>query len=182
MLAPFEDREGWGSLGCGNAKVGQPPTIGSFGALPIERGPAVRVFSGFPNCKGITSKGRDYNLSDGQIRLGVRGAGTLATRLTYLQEEIVKVKVVNHFWVAGDILVYTQTGAAQEVFRLVNNARDASAFGRGTAENVREFFGRRANLISKAFPISFSVIPSESPNQGLWVVYGKQEAEVDSES
>jgi hypothetical protein len=94
----------------------------------------------------------------------------------------VKVKIVNHFWVAADILVYTPNGATQEVFRLVNSAKDASVFGRQAAETVMQFYGLRANAISKAFPISFKVVPSEEPNKGLWVVYGRQEAEIDPES
>jgi hypothetical protein len=92
----------------------------------------------------------------------------------------VKVKFINHFWVGTDILVYPN-GATQEVFHLVNSAKDASAFGRNNAKNVMQFFGLRANNVSGQTPITFAIVESEFP-KGLWIVHGKQEVEIDSES
>jgi hypothetical protein len=91
------------------------------------------------------------------------------------------VKVVNHVWVAADVQIAIATGAAQEVFHLVSSEAQATTFGQKAAENVKNFVERRVNNIQKENPVEFRVMQSTIPT-GLWVVYGFQEVEVDSES
>jgi hypothetical protein len=92
----------------------------------------------------------------------------------------VKIKFTNRFWVAGDVQIIAATGATQEVFHFVNAAKDASAFGRVTADAVMSFVERRVNNLQNKNPSKFIVMPSENP-KGLWIVYGEQEVEVESE-
>lgn len=93
-----------------------------------------------------------------------------------------KVKVVNHFWVGGDIVIALATGATQEVLRLVHSKVEASTFGRATAANVMSFVESRVNSRQGNNPVvKFTVEPSETP-RGLWVIHGVQEVEIESES
>jgi hypothetical protein len=91
------------------------------------------------------------------------------------------VKVVNHLWVAADVEIELGTGAAKSVLRLVTRDEDATAFGRKTAGNIKGFVERRVNDLNSETPVTFSVRPSKVP-VGLYVVYGIQEFELDSES
>lgn len=92
------------------------------------------------------------------------------------------VKVVNHFYVAGDFLITMATGASQEVLRLVTTPEDASAFGQATAHSVKDFVeSRMNNRPGKNPPIIFKVDPSERP-KGLWIVHGIQEVLIDDQS
>jgi len=94
----------------------------------------------------------------------------------------VNVPVRNDFWVAGDFVITLQTGATQEVLRLVHSPDEASCFGSSTAETIREFVDRRVNSRpGKNPPVIFEVEASTRP-QGLWIVHGIQEVEIDSES
>jgi hypothetical protein len=93
----------------------------------------------------------------------------------------VKVRVVNHLWVTADVQIEVGTGAAKSVLHLVNRDEEATAFGRKTAENIRGFVQRRVNDLNSETPVTFSLRPSKVP-VGLWVVYGIQEFELDSES
>jgi hypothetical protein len=94
-----------------------------------------------------------------------------------------KIKVVNKFWVTGDILVILPGGPTQEVFRLTSSIEDATMFGLSTAHTVAEMMNRRLQQLfigESGHAPTFKPVPSEKP-QGLWLVYGKQEAEVDPE-
>jgi len=91
------------------------------------------------------------------------------------------VKVVNNFWITGDILFYTLDGRMQEVFRFTNTPKDATVFGRSTAETVRQFVQHRVKNVPDRKPLNFQVEPSDNP-RGLWVVHGTQEVDVESES
>jgi hypothetical protein len=93
----------------------------------------------------------------------------------------VKVKVTNHLWVAADVQIIIATGASQQVFRLVTSEQQATAFGRKTANSVKDFVERRVNNLNSDHPVQFRVMDSTIP-KGLWVVYGVQELELDSES
>lgn len=92
-----------------------------------------------------------------------------------------KVKVTNHLWVAADVQIVIATGATQQVFRLVTSEQQATAFGHKTANNVKDFVERRVNATNNEIPVQFRVMDSTIP-KGLWVVYGIQELELDSES
>ena len=87
----------------------------------------------------------------------------------------------SHFWVAGDVLINTATGATQEVLRLVHSSSEASTFGEQTATNVMNFVASRVNNLQSRNPVKFEIEPSEVP-QGLWVIHGIQGVEVDNES
>lgn len=91
------------------------------------------------------------------------------------------VRVENHFWVAGDFQITLATGATQEVLHLVHAKEEASTFGLETATNIRDFVSRRVNSRQGSNPvIKFELEPSERP-QGLWVIHGIQEVEIDAE-
>ena len=89
--------------------------------------------------------------------------------------------VVNEFWVAGDFVVTLATGASQDVLRLATSAGDASAFGHQTATNIMQFVSSRINSRGREPVVKFEVVPSERP-QGLWIIHGVQETEIDDES
>lgn len=92
------------------------------------------------------------------------------------------VRFVNRFWVAGDVQISAATGATQEVFHLVYRAEEASAFGRATADNIMSFVERRVNNLQKSNkPVKLLVARSVNP-EGLWLVYGEQEVEIESTS
>jgi hypothetical protein len=94
----------------------------------------------------------------------------------------VNVTVVNEFWVAGDFVINLATGATQEVLRLATSAGDASAFGLKTATDIKQFVESRVNSRPGKNPaVRFEVVHSERP-QGLWIVHGVQEVEIDDES
>lgn len=92
------------------------------------------------------------------------------------------IRVENHFWVAGDFQITLATGATQEVLHLVHNREEASNFGLRTATNIKEFVSRRINSRQGNNPaVKFELEPSLRP-QGLWVIHGVQEVEIDAES
>jgi hypothetical protein len=93
----------------------------------------------------------------------------------------VKVLVVNEFWVAGDFVITLATGASQDVLRLATSATDASVFGLKTATNIKAFVESRVNSRGRSPAVKFEVVPSERP-QGLWIIHGVQEVEIDDES
>ncbi len=91
------------------------------------------------------------------------------------------VRVENHFWVAGDFQITLATGATQEVLHLVHTKEEASTFGHQTATNIKEFVSSRINSRQgKNSVIKFELERSESA-QGLWVIHGIQEVEIDAE-
>jgi hypothetical protein len=95
------------------------------------------------------------------------------------------VKLVNNFWITGDVLFFMHAGRTEEVFRFTNSAGDATVFARAVAENVRGFVEHQVRNMpsatgSWAAGLSFKVEPSDNPS-GLWVVHGTQEVDVESE-
>lgn len=105
-------------------------------------------------------------------------------RQTAFRQRKVPLKVVNSFWVAGDILVIVPQGNTQEVFRLASNDMDATNFGRRTAEWVAKLMESRIQQLQAAYGrdanTKFDVVPSPT-KPGLWVVRGTQEVDVDPE-
>jgi hypothetical protein len=90
------------------------------------------------------------------------------------------VKVANQLWVATDVEIDLGTGAAKSILRLVGSDDQATPFGRKSAQNIKGFVETRVNNLSET-PVKFSLRPSKTA-VGLWVVYGIQEFELDSES
>ena len=117
-------------------------------------------------------------MSQGSVeKAGVGGGYNSAT---VVAGGAVKVKFVNRFWIAGDVQMVAATGATQEVLHFVYSAKEASAFGRATASAIMSFVERRVNNLGNKNPTKFIVLPSENPT-GLWIVYGEQEVEIESE-
>lgn len=96
-----------------------------------------------------------------------------------------KIKVVNDFWITGDILVMLPNGPAHETLRLTSTSADATKFGRKSAQAVAQFIAGHLETVydslGRPIDIIFKPEPSETV-KGLWVVRGTQEVEVDPES